>query len=362
MAENNSSNNGNEEVPQWLAALRIKKGEWMIDSKVRWRKAMKARCFCPAARIYACLGLHTMAFQQELAVKMEAGKRVPLTPQDISAETGVGRKHVREAIVELKHWGLADVKGSTKGRVEMYAWASPRAVEVEKIVPSRGTIFDLPEPLKPFIPLYKKLKIAPPEAFVTSRGYQMAVEEAARRYQEAEMVLARTLKGLGATEDDGGEDVVLPSPETERNERNILKETPPPPPPQGSSVNGKGPAPPKPAEQPKQEEEEGEVSFKTFQKLYPKQRLDAAKAAPLFAALKYDHKDQAIAWLKLNYDCPRWRADGGKWIPWASTFLREKQFGHAPPPAFQPRGVNGIEQKAADYARRRQQEERDAGD
>ena len=78
-----ASTTTNGHVPEWLAVLGIKPGEYFTDSKLRWKRAMKARCFSPAGRIYACLALHTAGFQQELAVKMESGKKVPLRPADV---------------------------------------------------------------------------------------------------------------------------------------------------------------------------------------------------------------------------------------------------------------------------------------
>src|SRR5215471_3424483 len=98
-----------------MAALRVKEGEWFIDSKLRARRAMKSACFSGPARIHIYLGLATMGFQQELAVKMEAGKRVPVQPSDICAATGISRKHFRDHMACLEACGLAKMEGSTKG-------------------------------------------------------------------------------------------------------------------------------------------------------------------------------------------------------------------------------------------------------
>ena len=72
-------------VPPWLDELGVKSGGYFIDSKARGKRAMTSKMFSPAARIHICIGLATMGFQQELAVKMKNGKRLPLTPADICA-------------------------------------------------------------------------------------------------------------------------------------------------------------------------------------------------------------------------------------------------------------------------------------
>src|SRR5437867_12035088 len=112
-------------VPAWLARLGVKNGGYFIDSKARAKRAMTSNGSSPAARIHICLGLATMGYQQELAVKMENGRRVPLTPADICAATGVRRQNFRRHMIELEVYGLAECRGSTKGRVEIYAWAVP---------------------------------------------------------------------------------------------------------------------------------------------------------------------------------------------------------------------------------------------
>lgn len=206
---------GNGRVPEWLAALGIKEGEYFVDSKLRWKRAMRSKCFSNEARVYACLSLHTMGFQQELAVKMEAGKKVPLTPTDIASETGLPRKHIREDILTLKRAGLADIKGSTKGAVEIYAWASPRP-EIEGEDEGEGNVncplargqYSPPEWLNS---LYKRFRINVPEGFVPSRGYIEAAEAAARGFKEAETLLIQALK---ATEGDNLEAEELDAPET----------------------------------------------------------------------------------------------------------------------------------------------------
>src|SRR6516165_6191200 len=123
----------NGKVPAWLSELGIKEGEYFSGSKLRAKRAMRSKCFSPAARVYLCLSLHTEGFQQELAVKMVAGgKREPLTPVDIAAESGLLKQNVRPALNELEACGLAEIKGSTKGRIEVYARALPQTPNPQK--------------------------------------------------------------------------------------------------------------------------------------------------------------------------------------------------------------------------------------
>src|SRR4030095_11475 len=213
-----------QKVPDWLAALGIKEGEYLTTSKLREQRASKARCISEAGGVHACLGLHTMGYQQQLAVKMAAGKRVPLAPADVAAEVGIRRDKVMRAMAQLKAWGLADWDGSTKGDVKLYAWAVPRPVSGGgNIVPKSGYNIDLP----PFVlSLLKRYKIRLAADFVPARGYITAVEEAARAAQEgaqaaqeAPIVLKRVLNCTHAREE------LYPNSgciyKEERNERNI---------------------------------------------------------------------------------------------------------------------------------------------
>jgi hypothetical protein len=192
-----SNGNGNGKVPSWLAALGIMVGEYFSDSKLRAKRAMRSRYFSPEARVHICLGLHTMGYQQELAVKMEAGKRVPLTPADVCSETGLSRKHFREYMNNLEAAGLGAMKGSTKGRVELYAWAVPRAVDVNKIVPRAGTISSswAPQDLQSLLNHYR---IRLPDGLSPAPGQIEELERLARGAKEAELSLRAYANGLRA--------------------------------------------------------------------------------------------------------------------------------------------------------------------
>src|ERR1019366_3153163 len=88
-----------EIVPAWMEKLGIQAGQKFSDTVPRLKRAMKARSFSPAARVHMCLTLHTMPYRRENAVKPEAGKLVPLTPQDIANETGLKKQHIREYLL-----------------------------------------------------------------------------------------------------------------------------------------------------------------------------------------------------------------------------------------------------------------------
>ena len=111
-------------VPQWLLDLGIGPGEFFLDAKPRPRAAMKCAGFTgEMGRVYACLSLHCMAFASELAVRMErGGKTVPLTPKDISHETGMDRRQVRRALAALETAGFLE-----RAEEQIHCWASPRA-------------------------------------------------------------------------------------------------------------------------------------------------------------------------------------------------------------------------------------------
>jgi hypothetical protein len=170
-------------------------------------------------------------------------------------------------------------------------------------------------------------------------------EKLARDYTELESLIARFLKSNRAK---GSGPVHIRK--KERKDR-TTKDTPPPP----SS------SPVRPAEPPRpkaEEEEDRAVPFESFQKLYAPGRLDSAKAQPLFDALTPAERKAALSWLEQHRACPRWLDQAGRWIPLASTFLREKQFLHPPPPAFDA-AANGVQtpisrfdRKAQDFQRR----------
>jgi hypothetical protein len=181
--------NSNDRVPVWMVPLGIKEGEWFIDSKARAKRAMTSKCFSPAARLHIWLGLATMGFQTQLATKMETGRRVPATPKDACAAVGIRREHFHKHFKELESMGLAECRGSTKGRVELYGWALPRPVDVKKIVTETVTIFDgCPSDLAP---LLKRYRVSFPPGFVTDSVTISELQRLAQVTFEAESSLRK---------------------------------------------------------------------------------------------------------------------------------------------------------------------------
>jgi hypothetical protein len=177
-------------VPPWLAALGIGVGDYLAETKPRLKRGMKAQCFSPAARVFCCLTLHTLSYKQELAVKMEGGKRVPLTPTDVARETGMPLPNVRRAVLELEAWGLSKAEGLTKGTVRFYSWVIPREVNLKIIIARDNNSGVIPHLLS----LYKRFKIRVPDGFIIARENENAIEVAAREWQTAEVVLKEALR------------------------------------------------------------------------------------------------------------------------------------------------------------------------
>jgi DNA-binding transcriptional ArsR family regulator len=202
--------------------IEVPDGEYYFNTKARGRRMMGNSLSADARRVYACLELATMGWQQELAVIMEGGKQRPLTPTDVRQQTGLRKQHVSRALAELEDAGLAkresdDNKPLQKGHIQIYSWAVPRSAYLAY----RGNRARLPfpdwfpqswEPIKSYISRNKYSLI---EDEVTARGYFEEVAAAARRYQEAEMVLARALEKVCARPKRAGASLY------ERTERTI---------------------------------------------------------------------------------------------------------------------------------------------
>lgn len=179
----------------------IKDGEWYIESKPSVRRAATNRFISPAGRMYAFLSLATAGYQSELALKMEAGQKVPLTPGDVCAATGIRREHFRRHMDELEAYGLAECIGNTKGRIEIYRWLVPREVSKEKIVAARGdnltVACDDGEPVAAeLIAALKRYRIR--GSFVAARGDIVEIERMALATKEAELSLRTRVEGCRA--------------------------------------------------------------------------------------------------------------------------------------------------------------------
>lgn len=100
--------------------------DYFIVSKARARTAMKSSFLSPAGRMYLCLSLATRR-GSDLAVKVKGSEVVPLTPGDVCQAIGIHRSHFRRYFAQIEAAGLAECRGKSKGHVEIYSWAAPRA-------------------------------------------------------------------------------------------------------------------------------------------------------------------------------------------------------------------------------------------
>lgn len=331
--------------------IEIEPGAYYVNPKARCQRIMREQLSPEAGRVHACLELATMGWHQELAVKLERGKKIPLTP-DVCQQTGLSRQHTRRAIAELENKGLAERRSKDggslrRGQILLYSWALPRDNPKKVCSQRAATNSDgLPSQFHPLVILSKRLRI---KIDFSDENVRETItrdgEQIARNLHESEFVAARFLKSICAQSEKP-----VHIRKKDRKDR-TTKDTPPPP--TSCSI-----AAPK-----AEEEEERPVSFEAFRKNYPPTRLDQAKSRALFDALSPSERQASIRWLEQHRTCPRWVDSAGRWIPLASTFLREKQFLHPPPPSFDtaaPRvetnGLSKLDQKAADFARRYREE------
>jgi len=325
--------------------------EFYFNTKARCRRMVLNHLSRGARQVHACLELATMGWQQELAVIQDKNGRRNLTTTDISRQTELDPSDVRTFLVELEEAGLAERRGKEngslhKGSVGIYSWAEPRTLLSKSPEKEGARTLNpgwIPDTWKPLIAFAKRKRIQIAETNDGTRTLYLAEgERLARALESLENEVARFLKGGDA------QDALYKEERTERT----IERTDPPPPPFVNGSSGKEPEPPK------AEEEDGSSknnqtpeppsahaplkeppTFEEFISEYPPERLDEAKAKRHWDGLTESGKDGAIAWLKLNRNCPRWRADNGRWIPLASTFLRERQFLHPPPPAIENGGT-----------------------
>lgn len=179
-------------------------GEYYFNTKARGRRMMLNSLSSDARRVYACLELATMGFQQELAVTMERGEQRPLTPTDVGDQTGLSRQNVRRGFEELEEAGLALRKASDggalrKGQVLLYSWAVPRQPKKEDCSHAGLQFPDwFPESWEPLKPLISRFRLSVIEDFVAARDYKDEIDAAARGYKEAEIVAMRALEKVCA--------------------------------------------------------------------------------------------------------------------------------------------------------------------
>lgn len=299
-------------VPEWLATLGIKEGDYFTDSKPRARRAMKSACFSGPARIHIYLGLQTMGFQQELAVKMDAGKRVPVQPVDVCAATGIDRRHFRQYMSCLESMGLAKIEGWTKGRFKIYSYAVPRPVDPQKIVTGAVTMYNSFAGCSPELKsLLDRYRIKVPKDFVTDAVTIQELQRLAEVTKQAELSLRQYIechreRGAYKEERNGKKHI-------ERNR-----------PSSSSAVD---------SDTPKAEEEERRDLYQEFKSAYPAEHFDEGKTKPSFEGKPKAEQRRVLARLQIYLTCGRWKDAGGRWIPFASKWLQS--YDADPPPALQ---------------------------
>jgi hypothetical protein len=166
--------------PQWLLELGIRPGGFYIETKARLVHAMTNREWQDEPRVWACLALHTMAFQQELAVRMDKGALVPLRQIDIAKETGIDVRHVQRAVRNLEKQGSLQRQGETKGEVKLLCYAVPHRPKKDDVeaadAPEQGSIYDgLPDELAVWL---RKFKFGAPDQEKLNEALQEAREVA----------------------------------------------------------------------------------------------------------------------------------------------------------------------------------------
>lgn len=189
---------GPVKASEWLAGFGIGKGDWYLEAKPRVRSAMRSPKFSNAARVWLCLGLHTMPYKSELAVKvvrLPDGRLVrrKLRPADVAEETLLERQEVRRGMEELEAEKMAerrpiDGKDLTKGNVELYCFVKPVRSEASgKIVGARTYNFsaDLdPDQQADLTKILRTFKVTQ-NGFVVSSQHIPPLEAAYSDYKNA---------------------------------------------------------------------------------------------------------------------------------------------------------------------------------
>lgn len=309
------------------AIFEVPDKEYYFNTKARARRMMFNSLSSDARRVYACLELATMGWQQELAVIMDAGEKRPLTPGDIRQQTGLLKQNVTRGLAELEDAGLAqrvsdDKRALRNGHIQIYSWAVPRPACVEgqgnhARLPSSSLPPWFPESWEPIKTYISRNRYSLIEDEGIARDYFEDIAEAARAYQEAEMVLARELEPVRARPPKRGRILI-----DERTERYKEKEPPPPPP----FVNGSSQPVPAKAE------EEDRSLYQKFKAQYPAAHFDEAKAKPFFEGKTPKEQTRILQRLRIYLSCERWKDEDGRWIPLASNWL--KTCDTDPPPSL----------------------------
>jgi hypothetical protein len=196
----------------------VKPGEWYGEAKAYARAAMEASNLSGCAfQVLVCLRLHTIAYQTEIAVTMDRGKRRFLTPTDVGEKTILSRQDVRKAMAEIEEAGYGKREeinaggGLKKGNVALHCWTLPRLSQTRK--KGQRPTYGLSDDVVGFV---RRFRIPFTDDFVATREYKAALEAAAKSYKEAEIEGLRKLKEVFF--------VAAGAPPLIRKERKYLKE------------------------------------------------------------------------------------------------------------------------------------------
>jgi len=199
--------------------VEVPRGKYYFNTKARCRRMMENHLSSEARRVYACLELATMSFQQELAVLMTKEGIRPMRPSDIVEQTGLSKQNVRRALENLEHEGLAERRGADngplqKGKVELYSWAVPRGSQGKNGSHAQLPIpYWFPQSWEPLRPLINKLRLEISIEEESVRDYLAEGEEAARVYQEGLAVATRFLERVCARPRINKEEITEITPE-----------------------------------------------------------------------------------------------------------------------------------------------------
>jgi hypothetical protein len=327
------------------ATVEIKDGEYYFNTKARARRMCLNSLSSDARRVYACLELATMGWQQELAVIMDAGEKRPLTPNDIRLQTGLSRQHVTTGLVELEDAGLAERRSRDggalrKGQVLIYSWAVPRPPKKEDCTRAQVQFPDwFPESWEPLKALISRYKYSITADEVTARGYKEEGDAAARGYKEAAIVAERFLERICAQRKRDAASLL-----NERTE--IYKERT-----SSSAVVAVVLAV-------KAEEEEEPSLYQKFKDQYPADHYDEAEARPIFEGKTETEQLHILERLKIYLKCGRWQDEGGRFIKLASNWLRNSYYDADPPSAWKKKATaasakKGFAESVMEEAQRR---------
>jgi hypothetical protein len=258
---------------------------------------------------------------------------------------------------ELEAAGLAerrsnDTKGLRKGHVLIYSWATPKSQgEEKKIVGEHAYNFPewFPEDAR-LRSLFLRYKIALSDDFVGCAAYKEELEALAQDYKSfldrfarvAERVCAPGTSPPASLYERNGKELKRKEPSSSAFST-VVESEPPVEEAEEEEAGSVKASPP--------EEEPPPTTYQTLKSLYPNDHFDEAKTKPTFEGLKPAEKRRCIERLQQYLSCERWQADGGRWIPLASNWI--KAYDTDPPPALKKKaaGIGGTDEEIEEFYR-----------